>query len=130
MARTILGGLAGIVVAWLVIMGCEFGSAALYPPAPGLDLRDPAQLASFIQAAPARAMALVVAGWTLGALFGGAVAARIGTPHPRAAALAVGATVLAGVIANSLLIPHPPWMTVLGMLLPLPAAWLGSRVAR
>jgi len=38
--------------------------------------------------------------------------------------------VLAGVIANAVMIPHPTWMTVLGVLLPLPAAWLGARLAR
>jgi hypothetical protein len=50
--------------------------------------------------------------------------------HRRAPALAVGAVVLAGVIANAMMIPHPWWFTVLGVLLPLPAAWLGWRTQR
>ena len=42
----------------------------------------------------------------------------------------VGALVVAAVILNASLIPHPLWMTVTGVLLPLPAAWLGARLAR
>ncbi|MGQ4659915.1 hypothetical protein [Lysobacter sp. F6437] len=130
MGRTILAVVAGVVVAWLTIMLCQFGSAALHPPPPGMDLTDPSQLAIFIRAAPPAAMALVVAGWALGALIGGWLAARISRRHPRAAAVLVGAVVLAGVIANAMMIPHPLWMTIAGVLLPLPAAWLGARLGR
>ena len=126
MGRTILAVVAGILVAWLTMMLCQFGSAALHPPPPGLDLTSPADLTAFIEAAPPSAMALVVTGWALGSLLGGWLAARISRRHPRTAALLVGAVVLAGVIANAAMIPHPLWMTVLGVLLPLPAAWLGS----
>jgi len=129
MGRTILGVLAGVVVAWLVIMLCQFGSTTLHPPPPGIDLRDPVQLAAFVAAAPVTAMALVLASYALGALLGGWAAARVAR-HKRAAALVIGALVLAGVIANFTLIPHPLWMTVAGLLLPLPAAWLGMRLAQ
>ena len=97
---------------------------------PGLDVTDPQQLAAFIQAAPPMAMAFVLGGWVLGAILGGWTAARISRRHPRIAALLVGAMVLAGVIANATMIPHPLWMTVAGVLLPLPAAWLGARLGR
>lgn len=127
MGRTILGVMAGIVVAWITITASQLASTALYPPPAGLDLRNPEVLAAFIAAAPPMAMLLVVAGWTLGALFGGWVAARISRRHPTAAALVVGALVVVGVVANAAMIPHPTWMTVLGVVLPLPAAWLASR---
>lgn len=129
MGRTILGVVAGVVVAWLTITASQFASAAMFPPPPGLDLRDPGQLAAFIAAVPPVAMALVVIGWTLGAFAGAAVAARISRKHALAAALLVAALVVAGVIANSTLIPHPLWMTVLGVALPLPAAWWAARLA-
>lgn len=130
MGRTILAVAVGVVVAWLAIVLSQFAGAAAYPPPPGLDVTDPAQLASFIQAAPPMAMALVLGGWVLGALAGGWTAARISRRYPRIAALLVGALVLAGVIANAMLIPHPLWMALAGVLLPLPAAWLGARLAR
>ena len=129
MGRTILA-VVGVVVAWLVIVLSQLAGAAAYPPPPGLDVTDPQQLAAFIQAAPAMAMAFVLAGYALAALLGGWVAARISRAHPRIAALLVGAMVLAGVIANMSMIPHPLWMTVASVLLPLPAAWLGARLSR
>jgi hypothetical protein len=130
MGRTILGILAGMVTAWVVIMACQFASGLLYPPPPGMDLRQPEQLAAFIAQAPPAAMAIVVASWVLGAGMGGWVAAKIARAHPLFAALLIGLLVLAGVVANNTMIPHPTWMTALGVLLPVPAAWLGARMAR
>ena len=68
--RTAVGVVAGIVVAWLVIVLSQLLSAALYPPPPGTDLTDPAVLADFINTAPVTAMACVIAGYALAALLG------------------------------------------------------------
>jgi len=129
MGRTILGVLAGLVVAWLVMSLCEFGSVALHPPSPGLNLRHPEALALHIASAPLSALLLVLAGWVLGAFFGGWVAAKIAR-HRLAAALVIGALMVLGVIANNLLVPHPLWMTIAGITLPIPAAWFAARLAR
>jgi hypothetical protein len=60
-------------------------------------------------------------------LIGGYVAASIARkPRP---ALAVGIVIVLGVIANAVMIPHPLWMTAAGVLLPVPAAWLGAQLA-
>jgi hypothetical protein len=128
MGRTILGILAGLVVAWLAMTICEFASLFLHRPSAGLDLRDPQALAAHIAAAPLSAMLVVVVGWALAAFVGAWVAARIAR-HRRAAALVIGLLVLAGVIANIAMIPHPLWMTVAGLALPLPLAWLAARIA-
>ena len=127
--KTAVGVVAGIVMAWLVIVLSQLLSAALYPPPPGTDLTDPAVLADFINAAPVTAMGFVIAGYALAALLGGWVAARIARAHPRIAAMTVGGLVLLGVVANYTMIPHPTWMLVSGVLLPLPMAWLGARLA-
>ncbi|MDQ3205726.1 MAG: hypothetical protein M3Q40_04325 [Pseudomonadota bacterium] len=129
MIRTILGTLAGVLVAWVLIALSQFLSASLYRPT-ATDLRSPESLADFIAAAPPLAMACVVAGYALAALAGGWTAARIGRAYPRTAAMLVGTLVLAGVVANFAMILHPAWMVVAGLLLPLPAAWWGSRLAR
>jgi hypothetical protein len=128
MGRTILGILAGLVVAWLAMTICEFASLFLHRPPAGLDLRDPQALAAHIAAAPLSAMMVVVIGWVLAAFVGGWVAARIAR-HRLVAALVIGGLVLAGVIANNAMIPHPLWMTVAGIALPLPLAWLAARAA-
>ena len=126
--RLILGILAGLVVAWVSIALCEFASVFLHRPPLGVDLRDPRALAAHIDAAPVQAMLLVVIGWSLAAFLGGWVAARIAR-HRRVAALVVGAFVVLGVIANNMMIPHPQWMTITGVVLPIPLAWLATRMA-
>ena len=127
MGRMIAGVVVGVVVAWLTIMLAEFASAPLHPMPAGFDMHDPASVASFVATLPAIALLLVLAGWVLGALGGGYVAARIARkPLP---ALAVGIVIVAGVVANAVMIPHPPWMTIAGVLSPVPAAWLGARLA-
>jgi len=125
MGRTILGILAGLVAAWVTMSLCEFASIALHRPPAGADLRDPQALAAHIAAAPMSAMLVVLVGWTLGAFIGGWIAARIAR-HPVAAALVIGILMVLGVVANSMLIPHPRWMTIAGVLLPIPAARLAA----
>ncbi|QNP40026.1 hypothetical protein [Lysobacter solisilvae (ex Woo and Kim 2020)] len=128
MGRTIVGIVVGLVVAWLAMSACEFASLFLHRPPAGMDLRDPQALAAHIAAAPTSAMLVVVVGWMLAALLGGWVAARIAR-HRRVAALVIGALVVLGVIANSMIIPHPLWMTIAGLVLPLPLAWFAARLA-
>ena len=128
MGRMIGAGLLGVISAWVVIMLFEFAGASVYPPSPGSDLRDPDQLRTYIDSAPAAAMAFVLAGWAAGAFLGGWVAAKLSHRHRLGVALAVGAVVLAGVAANAMMVPHPVWFTVLGLLLPMPAAWLAARL--
>ena len=127
MGRTIAGVVVGVVVAWLTIMLAEFASAPLHPVPAGLDMRDPESVAAFVATLPASALLLVLSGWVLGGLVGGYVAASI-SRKPRAA-LTVGIVIVLGVIANAVMIPHPMWMTIAGVLLPVPAAWLGAKLA-
>jgi len=127
MGRTIAGVVVGVVVAWLTIMLAEFASAPLHPMPEGLDMRDPESVAAFVATLPVSALLLVLAGWVLGGLVGGYVAASISRkPRP---ALTVGIVIVLGVIVNAVMIPHPMWMTIAGVLLPVPAAWLGAKLA-
>ena len=127
MGRTIAAAVVGVVVAWVTIMLAEFASAPLHPTPAGFNMRDPASVAAFVATLPVSALLLVLAGWVIGALVGGYVAARIARkPRP---AWAVGLVIVLGVIANAVMVPHPVWMTLAGLLLPLPAALLGARLA-
>ena len=77
---------------------------------------------------PAMALVLVLAGWVVGALDGGIVAwlvARRRTP-----VVVVGTLVMLGALAMVLMVPHPMWMSIAGVLLPLPAALFGAWLAR
>lgn len=129
--RAILGVVAGLVTMFLVIMGIEFLGHMLFPPPPGLDPMNPADLGTIMASQPVAALAMVVLAWVAGAFAGGWVAARIARDWPRTAAVLVSLMVIVGVVGMIMQLPeHPRWMSVLGLLLPIPAALLAARLAR
>ena len=130
MWRSLLGIVVGAVVMWLVVAGIQFASHVIYPPPAGLDPMQPADLERILAASPVGALALVVVAWTLGAFAGGWVAARIAR-HPRVAGVLVALGVMAGVAGMIAAIPgHPMWMSVLGLVLPVPAALIAAKLAQ
>ena len=131
MGRTILGAVAGLVVAVVTIMLVEFAGHQVYPPPEGLNPMVTEDMAIIMQLLPFGAMLFVVAAWVIGAFEGGFVAALIARKgHPRAAAIVPALMVMAGVVAMIIQMPaHPKWMSVAGMLLPIPAALLGAALA-
>ena len=131
MGRTILGAALGLVTAFLTIMLIEYFGHMLYPPPPGLNPMDTAQMASILQSQPLPALLIVVAAWTLGAFEGGLVAALIAREQrPTLAALVPAVLVVAGVVGMIVQMPgHPMWMAVAGLLLPIPAALAGAKLA-
>ena len=130
MGRTVLGVVAGLVAMFVVILVVEFLGAQLFPPPAGVDMRDPDALAAAMTQMPMGALAIVVVAWVLAAFAGGWVAARIAVRHPRVAAAVVALAVVAGVVMMMVTIPHPMWMGALGLLLPVPSARAGARLAR
>lgn len=131
MLRSLFALCAGLFAAMIAITGVELVNAKwLYPPPPGADFRDPAQLLAFVSAMPASALALVVAGWLLGACAGGAVAARLDERHPLLPAMLVGAFIAVGTLLNAQAVPHPGWVVASGTLLPVPVALLAAALVR
>jgi hypothetical protein len=131
MGRTILGAVAGLATAFVTIMLVEFASHAVYPPPPGIDPANTADMARLIGTLPMGALLMIVVAWVVGAFDGGFVAALLaGSARPRMAALAPGLMVTAGVVGMILAMPaHPAWMAVAGLLLPVPAALAGGALA-
>lgn len=130
MVRSTLAVLLGLLVALATILLVEYLGMSLFPLPPGLALDSEEDLARLVAEAGPGKQLWVLMGWTLASLAGGWVAARASGRHPLGAALAVGGLIVAGVLLNATLLPHPAWMTTLGVLLPLPAAWAGARLAR
>jgi len=129
MWRNVFAVLAGIFGMMIMITAVEIASMMLYPPPPGFDISDPAQVKALVDAMPFAAKALIVAGWCLGAFAGAGVTARIAKTHKVWLAMLVGVLVAAATIANAITIPHPDWMTVGGVLGPLLMAWIAQRLA-
>ena len=121
----IAGGVVGVVVVFVV----ESIGPVVYPPPPGMDFKNPEAVKAMMKNLPAGALLIVLLAWALGALAGGWVAARIAKRSHVVHALVVGALLLAGGVVNLVAIPHPLWFTVVSVLLFLPAAWAGARLA-
>ena len=129
MIRKILATIVGIFVAGVVVGVVQMINMALYPAPPGIDLHDPVQVAVMVSKLPAPAFLVVLAAWSLGCFVGGWVATRIAQGRTRIPAVIVGLFILAGVLYNIVVLPHPLWMSIAGVLLPLPCALLGARIA-
>jgi hypothetical protein len=126
--RRALAVLAGLGVAIGLIFAIEGINVLLHPLPSGIDPRDADALKAVMGQWPASALLIVLLGWGLGAFAGGRVAARVGGAKA-GPARAVGLVLLVAAIYNMLTIPHPLWFWVLGILLIVPAAELGARVA-
>lgn len=131
MGRTILGAVVGLVVAFFTIMLIELASHHVYPPPPGIDPGNTADMARLIGILPFGALLMVVLAWVIGAFDGGFVAAWIARGNrPRVAAIVPALMVMAGVVGMIVAMPaHPAWMSVAGLLLPIPAALFGAALA-
>jgi hypothetical protein len=130
MGRSILAVLMGVVVGGLLVAAVEFVSHLIYPPPPGLNHSDVDALKGAMATAPAGALLLVLLAWALSSLGGGWLAASVARRSHTLHALIVGAILMAMGILNMLVIPHPPWFWLAALVLFLPAAYLGARLAR
>lgn len=119
MLKRVLGTIAGIIICGLVIFIIEWLGGRLFPGA------TEAAAAGDLSRVPVGALITVLVGWFVGPLVGGYVAVRI-ADRGWVAWIVAGFVVL-GVVLNTTMIPHPLWMVVLGLLLPLLAGWITSR---
>lgn len=127
MIRSLLGVLAGLVLAMAVIFAVQSVGHAFFPPPPGLDPRDREAFEAAVAAMPVMALIVVLIAYAIGTFAGAWLAATI-VGSPFIAFLVGGVLTLAG-MSNVLAVPHPTWFIVCAVLVFLPSAWLGSRLA-
>ncbi|CAN5821243.1 hypothetical protein BH11PSE6_BH11PSE6_00650 [soil metagenome] len=113
--RKILSMVLGAGAAMLVVAAFDALASYLYP-LPVLESGDPDALAAVVAGMPLTAKWFVVAGWLAGALAGAWLALRISDWRPTGWIVTV--VVLAGSIANIAMLPHPLWMQLCAVLLP------------
>lgn len=129
MVRTVLGTFSGALIASLALIGCWYGIAQIYPLPTSADFATPDSLSAYAAATPSSAQAGILGAWALAGLLGGWTAAWISKARRGAAALVIGGLLTATVIVYATLIPNPEWMTVVGVLLPIPFAVLAALMA-
>ncbi|MFZ5610539.1 MAG: hypothetical protein ACOY99_13130 [Pseudomonadota bacterium] len=129
MVRAVIAIIAGLGGALIVILATEWLGHMLAPSmgaAPG----EFESVAMAGAALPLASLVLVLLAYVLGSLAGGWITARIMGDRQWWPSLTVGAMLLLGVIMNLEAIPHPLWFAVLALVIPLPLALAGFRLAR
>lgn len=128
--RTVVGAIAGVLTACVIILIMEQLTLKLYPMPEGMDPTDIEAHREYARVAPAGALGFVLLGYALAAVAGGLVAALI--CHRRRAVLVVSGLLVVASVANLSTIPHPLWFWAANLvgvaLLPLVGAMLAPRV--
>ncbi|MET0327897.1 MAG: hypothetical protein ABW163_03900 [Luteimonas sp.] len=127
MIRTMFSVMLGMLVAMMVMLGLEFVGSWMFPMPVG-QLASEADLAEIVANAPTGKLVWVLAGWLVAAFCGGWVAARVSRVYRMGAAISVGGLIVLGVLINAWMLPHPLWMTLLGVIGPIPLGWCGGRL--
>lgn len=107
MLRSILAGVAGMLVSVVLVTAVELVNSVLLPFPPGLDVYDRAAVATFIQTMPAGAFVAVWLGWALGAFAGTWVTKKLTPSGSNRPAITVAVIFTLFCIANMAMIPHP-----------------------
>ena len=126
MLRTILGIFAGVVLAFVVLMGLEMAGHAVMPPPPGLDPADPEDLKQMVASASMAAKVWVVFAWFAAVVAGGWVARRLS--RKAWAGWVIAGLIVLGGVANIMMIPHPLWMQIAAVAAPLLGGWIVTRL--
>ncbi len=129
MGRTILAVIFGTIAMAICVGAIEALGHGLYPPPPGIDLNDPEALKTLIAQMPMMALVFVVLAWAVGSLVGGFVAAKVSHLHKQGAAIAIGVIMILLAGISLVMIPHPIWMIACAVVLPIPLALLGRKLA-
>jgi hypothetical protein len=117
--------IVGMIVAFLLVAGAEGIAHKTYPPPPGTNMQDMAQVKAFVATLPLSVLLIVLTGWLIATFVATWLAARIaGTPMP---GYIVGALLLCAGIANAFIIPQPVWFSIASIVIYLGATWVGAR---
>lgn len=123
--RIILGVVMGILVSTCIVAVVETLCFFLFVPR-GTNMADPETMRAVTRSMPPAALAMVLAGWGLGAFVGTLLAARIARGAQYG--VIVGALLLTAAIMNMLSFPHPAWMWVGAIVLYVLMTALGTRL--
>ncbi|HEY9235511.1 MULTISPECIES: hypothetical protein [Phenylobacterium] len=126
MVRLILGVIVGLIVGMIVIFAVEGVGHTIFPPPAGVNLTDPAQMATVMSVIPFQAKIAILLAWLFGTVAGASSANLIAGRRAWAGRI-VTLLVLALSIFNMTTIVHPVWMMVAAVAAILAAGVLAER---
>jgi hypothetical protein len=131
--RSVAAVVGGFVAASIVMMIVETVNGHVLHPelakaAEGMTDREAVR--ALLATAPVSAFLVVIAGWVLGSVIGGWLAARLAGRAGITHGLALGALLTLAGVANNLMVPPPLWFWFASLVVLLPSAYAGARLAR
>jgi hypothetical protein len=126
--RAIVAVVAGVIAAFIVVALLEGLGHMIFPPPPGLDPMKPEDQARLMSVIPLGAKIAVVIAWFFGSLAGAVVAAKIG--EKPLYAWVIGAIMIAMSVVTTSMFPHPVWMVIAAVVLPVVAAAIAIPLSR
>ena len=130
MLRKVLAVVVGLVVAVLIFIAFESLKEQLYPLPPGMDRADHKAMSAYEEALPAKALAVMLAGWMIGSLVCGILVKIISKSKDRTPAYLAGLFLMAAGIVDIYMLPHPLWFIVTGVLIFIPATLAGHALVK
>ncbi|MFN7160649.1 MAG: hypothetical protein ACK4NC_03505 [Candidatus Gracilibacteria bacterium] len=126
MFKNILTVLLGLAVAFITMMIFEFVNSLFFPFPAGMNINDISQVRAFTQVLPWTAYILVLTGWATGSLFGGYMMQKY---NPGKIILPVITGILLSILGviNFIMLTHPIWVIVIGILLLFGGVIIGYR---
>lgn len=106
----------GVFIAFVCVAGFDELSLAAYPPPQGMDFKNPAAIAKYMDAVPFGSHAIVAAGWFAAPFLGAATGILIG--RRSLPGWIIASAFLVAATFNLIQIPHPQWMVLAGFILP------------
>lgn len=116
MLRKVSAVLLGVLVAFATVMVVEWLGHQVYPVPPDVDFNNPQQTEQYVANLPLGAFVSILLGWLLGTVAGGLTACYVAREKPVVFASIIGAIMLAATITNLVLIPHPTWFSIAGII--------------
>jgi hypothetical protein len=126
--RAVLGILAGVALAFLLVAFAEEAGHKIYPVPTDIDWSDNAQVQRFTDSLPVGALLLLLASWVGATFIGAAIGSSIARPRAILISTIVGGLMLAATIFNFLLTPHPWWLVISTIAGIAAATWLAVKL--
>ncbi|HXA15877.1 MAG TPA: hypothetical protein VN380_02705 [Thermoanaerobaculia bacterium] len=117
--------IVGMIVAILLVLGAEAISHQIYPPPPGMSMKDMTKVKAFVATLPMSVLLIVLAGHLIATFVATWTAAKIA--RGPIAGFIVGTLLLAGGIVNAFTIPQPAWFSIASFVIYIGATWVGAR---
>ena len=125
MLRKIIGVMAGLMVAMLIITVIESLNAKLHPLPNGVNIEDREAMQGYINSLPKTAFIILLSGYLLASFFCGLVIRLIAKSDDRTPAYLASIGLATAGIVNFFSFEHPWWVIIIGLLIFVPVTLYG-----